>query len=730
VDDPLQLWGGIECTINRVGDLYHDQLALVGHDARVDDIDRIARLGITTLRYPVLWERVAPEGLHRAAWGRTDAHMARIRELGLEPIVGLVHHGSGPRSTSLVDPHFPDALAAYARGVAERYPWVTRYTPINEPLTTARFSTLYGHWYPHARDDRLFARAIVNEIRAIVAAMRAIREIVPHASLIQTEDLGKTHATPALQYQAEFENERRWLTTDLLCGRLAPTDVMWRFLAGAGIEERELEAFADVRCAPEIIGINHYLTSERFLDERLDRYPSSTHGGNGRDQYADVEAVRACEEGIVGVGGLLREAWARYGRALAITEAHLGSTREQQLRWMEEVWTTSASLRASGIDVRAVTAWSLFGVHDWHNLSTRREGHYESGAFDIRAPEPRATALASMASALARTGAYAHPVLRGRGWWRCHGRLTYADPSERIADAHDDDAPPILIFGARGTLGTAFSRVCRERGLAARSYARCDADISDALRIAAVLDETQPWAVVNAAGYVRVDDAERNWDACWRGNAIGVGVLAVACASRGIRLLTFSSDLVFDGGIGRTAPYLESDRPRPLNAYGRAKAQAEQLARERWAGALVVRTSAFFGPWDEFNFVAHVLRSLDAGVPVAAACDLQISPTYVPDLVHAALDLLIDGESGIWHLANEGSVSWFELAQRVAQLAGHDVDRVVACSSDTLGLVARRPRYSVLGSERGALMAPLHAALDRYFAARAALNRLSEAVSS
>src|SRR5690606_2090325 len=152
----LEIWGGVECTVNRVRNEYFDQLERSGHATRIEDLEQFAELGIRTLRYPVLWERVAPQGIERADWSWSDARLARLRELGIEPIVGLLHHGSGPRSKSLVDPKFPEALARYARAVAERYPWVTYYTPINEPLTTARFSALYGHWYPHARSNRKF----------------------------------------------------------------------------------------------------------------------------------------------------------------------------------------------------------------------------------------------------------------------------------------------------------------------------------------------------------------------------------------------------------------------------------------------------------------------------------------------------------------------------------------------------------------------------------------------
>src|SRR5207253_6883246 len=124
------------------------------------------------------------------------------------------------------DPGFAEGLAEFAGRVAERYPWVKAWTPVNEPLTTARFSALYGHWYPHARDDDSFARALVNECRGVVLAMRAIREVIPDARLVQTEDVGMTHSTPRLAYQAELENERRWISFDLLCGRRPGIDLV------------------------------------------------------------------------------------------------------------------------------------------------------------------------------------------------------------------------------------------------------------------------------------------------------------------------------------------------------------------------------------------------------------------------------------------------------------------------------------------------------------------------
>jgi dTDP-4-dehydrorhamnose reductase len=215
-----EVWGGLECTVARVGDSFRDQCAETGHLDRPDDLDAIAGLGLRTVRYPILWETISPDAPNETDWEWHDRRLHRLRQLGIEVIATLCHHGSGPRYTSLLDPEFPKLLAAHAERVARRYPWIGLYTPVNEPLTTARFSALYGHWYPHRADSQAFVRALLTECSATVLAMKAIRRARPDALLVQTEDLGKTFSRPRLAYQAEHENERRWLTFDLLCGRV------------------------------------------------------------------------------------------------------------------------------------------------------------------------------------------------------------------------------------------------------------------------------------------------------------------------------------------------------------------------------------------------------------------------------------------------------------------------------------------------------------------------------
>lgn len=716
----IEWWGGVECTVNRVADAFQSQMAASGHQWRSDDLQRFAELGLRRLRYPVLWELTAPAAPDVFDWRWADERLAALRELHVDPIVGLVHHGSGPRYTNLLDERFPALLASYAQAVAARFPWVERYTPINEPLTTARFSALYGHWYPHCRDNASFARAIVNQCRATVLAMRAIREINPAALLIQTEDLGRTTSTATLAYQAEHENERRFLTWDLLCGGVDDKHAMWTRLRRWGIGAAELAWFQENPCPPDIVGVNHYLTSDRHLDEDRSRFPKTSWGGNGRHSYADVEAVRASPESPSGIAGALGDAWNRYRRPLAITEAHLGCTREEQLRWLHEIWSSAQQLREEGVDIRAVTVWSLLGSFDWDSLLTRRSGHYEPGAFDVRGPQPRPTALAALVKQLASNTENRHSqLLETPGWWRRsirHFPPLACSPSRAPEAGTRSARRPLLITGASGTLGQAFARLCELRGLEATVCTRAQLDICDAASMERVLGEVRPWAVINTAGYVRVDAAESDSDRCYSENSRGPGLLAAACAARGLPFVTFSSDLVFDGE--RDTPYVETHAVRPLNVYGLSKARAERDVLRAHPDSLIVRTSSFFGPWDAHNFVTLALRTLSSGREFGAFDDIVVSPTYVPDLVNATLDLLIDDASGLWHLVNEGSLSWMELARRAAGLARVSAQRLVPRAHCSAGLIAARPVFSALTSERGMILPSLDHALARYVAGR------------
>ena len=189
--------------------------------------------------------------------------------------------------------------------------------------------------------------------------------------------------------------------------------------------------------------------------------------------------------------------------------------------------------------------------------------------------------------------------------------------------------------------------------------------------------------------------------------------MAKACKERNISFVSFSSDLVFDGQ--KKDPYYETDPVRPLNVYGASKAMAEKKILKENPHALVIRTSALFGPWDTHNFVVEVLNSLYANETFHAAADGMVSPTYIPHLVTVSLDLLIDKECGIWHLTNDGAVSWSEFARKIAYKAGYGPDRITGTNIRKLKWKATRPNNAVMKSIKGNFLPSLDEAINCFF---------------
>lgn len=718
---PIEIWGGLECTVNRVGDTYFDQLERNGHINRVSDLHRFAELGIRKIRYPVQWERIAPHGLEKANWSWIDERLNTLRELDISPIVGLTHHGSGPRYTSLVEPSFAEGLRQFAAAVARRYPWITYYNPVNEPLTTARFSGLYGHWYPHGHDHATMVQVLLTECRAVVLAMQAVREVNSAAQLIQAEDLGKAFSTPLLSEQANFENERRWLTFDLLCGRIDDSHALWDFLLMSGAQQSELEWFLEHPCPPDVLGIDYYVSSERFLDEHLDCYPVHTHSNNGRQRYADVEAVRVETESPLSLGYYerMKEAWERYHLPLAITEAHLGCTREEQMRWLMGAWNDAQRLREEGADVRGVTAWSLLGNYDWNTLVTRITNFYEPSVFDVRGTQPRPTAIAHLIRALANGKQPEHPVLSQPGWWRRTDRFLYHSSVEKITSINTlhqthistGSNRPLLIIEAASQLGKAFVRLCNIRGLICQSVTQHDIDTGDVQSVRSMLERLNPWAVLSLAGSGYAEDSTLHSDNHDHTLVRASALLAEACTQRGIPLVAFSSDLVFDGK--QLTPYVESDTVAPVYARGCMLVRMEEQVLRSCPSALIIRTGPLFSPWENHTFEKTIRLVQER--PASTIGQTVISPTYVPDMIHACLDLLIDGEQGYWHLANSGAMSWANLARKVAPAEGRNgAGSSSKRTTSTRHLISSCIVSRVLDSERGQLLPSLDDALLHY----------------
>jgi dTDP-4-dehydrorhamnose reductase len=422
----------VECSYLDVAGWRCDQLALTGHADRLDDLDRLADLGIKTVRYPVLWGRSG--GAEATDWSWADARLGRLARLGVVPIIGLLHHGFGRIGVDPLDPGYPDTFAAFAAQVARRYPWVDAFLPVNEPLTTARFGGLYGWWPPYAHDDATFVRLVVAQCLAFRGAAKAIRQLRPDATIIVTEDAGRTYGTPELTASVDHANHRRWLTFDLLTGRVGPDHPLWSYLASAPDVVRGLELLRSEPSPPDMLGLNHYVTSDRFLDHRSDRYPPELRRQGAAVGYVDVESVRVAGYEAPGFRHVLDDTWTRYGLPIALTEVHLGAGPDDQAAWWSEAWSAALDASSAGIPVRGVTTWAAFGAWEWCHVLRQRSGSYEPGCFDGRSSPATETALAAVVANTARTGRIPDGP---PGWWHRPERVRYGvdapDPTSRAA---------------------------------------------------------------------------------------------------------------------------------------------------------------------------------------------------------------------------------------------------------------------------------------------------------
>ena len=250
----------------------------------------------------------------------------------------------------------------------------------------------------------------------------------------------------------------------------------------------------------------------------------------------------------------------------------------------------------------------------------------------------------------------------------------------------------IVVTGADGQLGTAFRRVL---GDSAQFLRRADLDVAVPGAEARIAD-LEASLVINCAAYNAVDRAEDEPEVARQVNAFGVGRLAGAAAAAGARFVTYSSDYVFAGDSPE--PYVESSVPQPINRYGASKRDGEIMALAAHPQALVIRTSWVLSGTHP-NFAATMLRLARQGG--ARVVDDQIGrPTLVDDLAAGTMRAVDAGAAGLLHLTNQGTLSWFDLAREVVDLAGMDPELIQPCTTAEFPKPAARPAFSVLGSER------------------------------
>jgi len=249
----------------------------------------------------------------------------------------------------------------------------------------------------------------------------------------------------------------------------------------------------------------------------------------------------------------------------------------------------------------------------------------------------------------------------------------------------------IVVTGAEGQLGVELLRTLVPHGkVIGVDIADLDVTHPDCADRVAALD---PDWVVHAAAMTDVDGCERDPAGATAVNAEGTRRVAEGCRRADAGLVYLSTDYVFDGR--KRAPYTEEDAPAPLNAYGRSKLEGERAVRGLVSRWLIVRTAWLYGTHGK-NFVKTILGKVKAGERLRVVDDQVGSPTYAADLAGAVTRRLSEGRTGLFHVTNSGSCSWYEFTREILRLAGADVVSVDRIASDELNRPARRPAYSVL----------------------------------
>ena len=285
----------------------------------------------------------------------------------------------------------------------------------------------------------------------------------------------------------------------------------------------------------------------------------------------------------------------------------------------------------------------------------------------------------------------------------------------------------VVLLGAGGQLAHDLAPLFGEELL--HAYDHEQLDICDRRAVERTLEGLKSQVVVNTAAYVRVDDAEGEPAAAELVNATAVADLAAICRRIEAKLVHFSTDYVFDG-MKRT-PYVESDPPHPINAYGASKLAGERAIERTCRDYLIVRTSGLYGVAGSSgkggNFVETMIRKAQAGEEIRVVADQALAPTSTAAVAVGVRALIEAGVGGLVHLACQGECTWAEFAEAIFAELGL-VQEVRAIGSDELRSPAKRPAYSVLTSERPEVkrLAPMpgwRVALQTHLGARAQRER-------
>jgi beta-glucosidase/6-phospho-beta-glucosidase/beta-galactosidase len=356
---------GIECSNPTIdnGRIRRDLLAECGHyDRWQEDLNLVRDMGLRALRYGLPIHRIfLGPGIYD--WSFADLAMAEIKRLEIVPILDLLHFGLPDWLGDFQNPEFPLHFAAYCDAVAERYPWVRYYTPVNEIYVTARSSAKDGVWNEQLKSDRAFVTAIKHLAAASILGNQKIAARRPDCIIVQSESAEYIHearATPSREIA--LVNKQRLISLDLLYAH-HPDGEICQYLYDGGMTRDEYNWFmAGEPPGYQIMGNDYYGRNERIILPGGELCPA---------------------QDVLGWYQITRDYYARYKKPVMYTETNVFEADEAPT-WLWKQWINVLRMRADGVPVLGFTWYSLIDQVDWDiGLAEKRGTVNECGLFDM-----------------------------------------------------------------------------------------------------------------------------------------------------------------------------------------------------------------------------------------------------------------------------------------------------------------------------------------------------------
>lgn len=387
-----------------------DEYELTGHyEHWREDLQLMHDLGVKTARYGVPWHRIQPHP-NKWDWQWPDQTLSRMLELGVEPIVDLVHYGLPSWiEGAYTNPDFPKYMADYAARLADRFKGqLFAYTPLNEPRITAWYCGKLGWWPPFLRGWCGFLQVMNGVAQGIVETVQALESVDPDILPVHVDatDLYQS-SDPSLAPEVERRQEIVFLALDLVSGRVVPGHKLYSWLLKNGLTEKQLAWFQEHKVDLPFIGINLYpMFSEKVLVRRKEgslRIKMPYGGGDIIDRLADLY-------------------FNRYSAPIFISEtASVGSLKKRE-QWLGDSVQATRRVRERGIPLVGYTWWPMFSLVTWAYRQGTNPPEYYLQNFGLWDLVPQAngdlrrvrTPLVDQYRALADAGAQAAGYLQAQ----------------------------------------------------------------------------------------------------------------------------------------------------------------------------------------------------------------------------------------------------------------------------------------------------------------------------